>query len=88
MNGTSLSEGVFTTPVTDLNWSLAGTGDFNQDGQSDLVWRNGSAGKNAVWLMNGTSLSQGIILTTDVADLNWRLGNAYPGNPNLFPGRR
>ena len=88
MNGTTLSQGVFTTPVADRNWSIAGTGDFNNDGKSDLIWRNGSAGKNAVWLMNGTNLSQGILLNTDVTDPNWRLGNAYPGNPNVFPGRR
>ena len=87
MNGTTLSQGALTTPVADRNWSIAGTGDFNNDGKSDLIWRNGSTGKNAVWLMNGTNLSQGILLNTDVTDPNWRLGNAYPGNPNVFPGR-
>jgi Ca2+-binding RTX toxin-like protein len=87
MNGTNLSQDFYITPVTDLTWSIAGTGDFNQDGQSDLVWRNGSAGKNAVWLMNGTNISQGIFLNTDVPDANWRIANAYPGNPNVFPSR-
>ena len=87
MNGTNFSQGFYITPVTDPDWSIAGTGDFNRDGQTDLIWRNGSAGKNAVWLMNGTNFSQGMYLNTDVPDANWRIGNAYPGNPNVFPSR-
>lgn len=38
------------------NWQIAATGDFNRDGQWDLVWRNPSTGQNAIWLMNGTTL--------------------------------
>ncbi|MCU1350464.1 MAG: uncharacterized protein JWO56_3494, partial [Acidobacteria bacterium] len=29
--------------------------DFDGDGSTDIVWRNGSSGANAVWLMNGTT---------------------------------
>ena len=88
MNGTNINQGLFTIAVADLNWSIAGTGDFNQDGQSDIIWRNGSAGKQVVWLMNGTNISQGLYINTDVADTNWRIGNSYASNPNVFPGRR
>jgi FG-GAP repeat len=66
---------------------MAGTGDFNNDGNSDLIWRNGSAGQNAVWLMNGTNLSSGVFLN-DTSDPNWKISNAFAGNPNIFPGRR
>ncbi|MEO8433080.1 MAG: Ig-like domain repeat protein [Acidobacteriota bacterium] len=29
--------------------------DFDGDGKSDLLWRNGSSGGTAIWLMNGTT---------------------------------
>ena len=37
------------TTVADLNWKVAGTGDFNGDGKSDICWRNSSTGENAIW---------------------------------------
>jgi hypothetical protein len=36
---------------------MVGTGDFNGDGKSDLLWRD-SSGNVTVWFMNGTQLSQ------------------------------
>jgi FG-GAP repeat len=51
----------------DLNWIIAGTGDFNGDGKSDILWRH-SSGAVFMNLMNGpqvtTSASMG-------GDLNW-----------------
>lgn len=37
-------------------WSAYGTGDFNGDGKTDILWTNGS-GQAAVWQMNGASLA-------------------------------
>ena len=39
--------------------TIAGTGDFNGDGMSDILFRDGS-GNTAMWLMNGTSISQAL----------------------------
>jgi hypothetical protein len=36
-----------------LAWTIAGIGDFNGDGCSDLLWRNGDTGENAMWFMKG-----------------------------------
>jgi streptogramin lyase len=43
------------------DWSIVGTGDFNGDGFSDLLWRD-NAGDTAVWFMKDTQvLSAGSI---------------------------
>ncbi|NJM24118.1 MAG: VCBS repeat-containing protein [Richelia sp. SM1_7_0] len=37
--------------------------DFNNDGKTDVFWRNSTTGENAVWLMNGASISGGAFLS-------------------------
>lgn len=60
LDGTKIAAGSnFITPVSDLNWQIATTGDFNSDGKSDLFWINKTTGENAVWLMNGARLTSG-----------------------------
>ncbi len=36
------------------SWHIVGTGDFNDDGKSDILWQN-TDGQAAIWLMNGTA---------------------------------
>jgi hypothetical protein len=57
MNGTQVTSvaGVGNVPVT---WAIAGTGDFNGDGKSDILWRDATSGAAAIWLMNGTQVTQ------------------------------
>jgi hypothetical protein len=41
------------------SWQIKGSGDFNGDGKSDILWQ-GSDGTPAIWLMDGlTVLSNG-----------------------------
>lgn len=35
--------------LSDPAWTIAGIGDFDGDGVSDLLWRNQAGGQNAVW---------------------------------------
>ena len=35
---------------------MVGTGDFNGDGMSDIVWRD-TSGNTSIWLMNGATVS-------------------------------
>jgi FG-GAP-like repeat len=56
--------------VSDLNWQIVGTDDYNRDQKVDLLWRNTKTGENAWWLMDGATLRAAIMLPT-VADLSW-----------------
>jgi hypothetical protein len=38
-----------TNPVVISAWKVVGTGDFDGDGRSEILWRNGSTGANVVW---------------------------------------
>jgi hypothetical protein len=53
MNGTTPA----TSPVlyTEAGWTIVGTGDFNGDGKSDIVWRRSSDGLVTIWLMNANT---------------------------------
>jgi uncharacterized protein DUF11/VCBS repeat protein len=48
-------------------------GDFDADGHSDVIWRNAATGQNAMWLLNGSTLSSPALLTT-IPDPAWRIG--------------
>jgi hypothetical protein len=52
MNTSSL--GVGNVPT---NWQIVGTGDFNGDGRSDILWRDSNSGGVAMWLMNGVTIT-------------------------------
>jgi FG-GAP-like repeat/Bacterial pre-peptidase C-terminal domain len=72
MQGDRLVSSAYLPQVTDQRWQLAGSGDFDRDGQVDLLWRNTATGENGIWGMNGTRLQSTINLPT-VTDLNWQI---------------
>jgi hypothetical protein len=77
MNGLEIlpGEGHIRT-VTDLNWQIAGVGDFDGDGKADILWRDSATGENYIYPMSGTEIlaSEGYVRT--VADLNWDVAGA------------
>jgi len=58
--------------VTDTNWEIVGTGDFNGDGKTDILWRNKSTGENEVWFMDGTTFKNWAPIL-QVTDTNWQI---------------
>ena len=78
MNGsTFVGESVFSQ-IMDTAWQIGGTGDFNGDGQMDILWRYyGTAayqGLNDIWYMNGTAFVSEEIFSS-IPDINWRIAN-------------
>ncbi|UFP95214.1 VCBS repeat-containing protein [Gloeobacter morelensis MG652769] len=88
MNGTSYASAVTLPAVTDLNWFIAGTGDFNGDGNTDILWRNNKPGPTntqqgriSVWLMSGSTYLSTVDLLS-VVDGDWHIRGAgdFDGN--------
>jgi len=52
---------------------MVGTGDFDGDGNSDLLWRNESKGQNRIWLMNGLAVSERSAIN-NLGPSSWKLG--------------
>ena len=73
MDGTTIlgTEGYLRT-VADLNWKVAGIGDFDGDGKADIIWRNIGTGENYIYLMIGTTIDGEGYLRT-VTDQNWQV---------------
>ena len=56
MNGaTPIAEAGLPNPGGD--WQIISTGDFNNDGNSDLLFHSNSLAQSAIWLMNGTQVT-------------------------------
>lgn len=56
--------------VTDMDWKVAGYGDFNGDGSDDVLWRHAGFGINWVYLTDGTKVVDSLRIN-EVNDLNW-----------------
>jgi FG-GAP-like repeat len=74
--------GVINLPTLAVQWNIAGAGDFNGDGDADLVWENTSTGQRAIWFLKNGVLSSTINLPT--VGLQWRIAGAadFDGDGN------
>jgi hypothetical protein len=70
--------GIYLTQyLTDVNYWVMATGDFNRDGMTDLIWRHQTEQHCvAYWLMNPaaplTTLSSGCVADAPV-DFKWQI---------------
>jgi probable HAF family extracellular repeat protein len=71
-SGTVSYQGQVLNP--DASWSVAGTADFNADGQADVLWHQ-SGGPLALWQMNGATVKTSSYVTynggTIAPDASW-----------------
>lgn len=44
-------------PTVGLSWTIVGTGDFDGDGRSDLLWLNQHTGQSVIWRAGDATLS-------------------------------
>jgi len=66
-----------TTPAStavlggDTDWSIIhSTGDFDDDGRSDVIWRDGTTGLSVLWFMGGNIPTSTAVLG---GDTDWRI---------------
>jgi hypothetical protein len=59
MDGSALVGGGPVSPDPGPSWIEIGTGDFNKDGHSDILWQNASTGQASIWDMNDNNLIAG-----------------------------
>ena len=63
-----------SVPVQDnpgAEWRIKGTGDFNNDGKIDILWRNNINGEVAVWFMDGLNRTSVGVLAKKESSLIW-----------------
>jgi hypothetical protein len=88
MNGVTLIASVPLTPgsVQDVQWQIAGMGDFNGDGKNDLLWRHTGRGDLGVWFMDGTTrigfspLQPGVVVNQE-----WQIAAVIDANRDNTP---
>jgi hypothetical protein len=88
LQGTKLKteSGVVPGIVSDLNWRIAGSGDFNGDGRPDIVWHNKSDGAAAVWYMSGLKyLGHASFSIPNVTDTAWKIAGVADFNADGHP---
>jgi ELWxxDGT repeat protein len=75
MDGVTLTGGTLTTPpaVAGSAWEIVGTGRFDADSQTDLLWWHSGSGQLVVWHMNGSTLVTGEFTSpAALPDTAWR----------------
>jgi 6-phosphogluconolactonase len=88
MNGASLASGTFLDPpaLSDTDWKMAGTGNFDGDGKPDIVWHHRLSGQIVIWYMNGSVLTSGTFTTPSaLSDTNWKLVGVSDFNEDNRP---
>ena len=70
MNGATIDSSVGVNTVASVDWQVVGNGDYNGDGNADILWRNSASGVNWMYLMNGNTIISSVGVDT-VAGAAW-----------------
>ena len=66
-------------------WQLMDLADFDGNQYADLLWQNVATGENAIWLMQGTAIAQGLWLPAVPASSDWRMVGVADFDSNGTP---
>jgi hypothetical protein len=69
-NGT-IKSGIGLGSVPFNSWTIVGTGDFNGDGVSDILWRENTGGGVAMWLMNNNGTIKSAVGVGSLPLVSW-----------------
>jgi hypothetical protein len=84
--GTDPKEVVLPYNVDPSTWRIVATGDFNGDGQGDLLWDYPAAGLLTEWLLNDTSVPTTTNATQNApVSVQTVQGQAQPFAPGAYP---
>ena len=76
MNGTTVSSQGYPYQVSDSDWRIDRTGDFNGDGKTDILWRyyggGGGQGTIIIWCMDGANVINQVY-PPQVLDTDWKI---------------
>jgi hypothetical protein len=74
MNGLNETSFSFVTPKNPgTGWQLVGTGDFNRDGYTDLLFQNSSTGDLYEWNLSGGTMVSGGFITPSNPGTGWKV---------------
>jgi len=63
MEGPSIASSAGINTVSTA-WHVAGNGDYDGDGNADILWRNSTNGQNWMHLMNGATIDSSAGINT------------------------
>ena len=69
----SIGGGLILNSPFDNSWKVAGTGEFNGDGSSDLVYRRPSDGLTEIQFLNGNTAVGGGAIANNAFDASWQV---------------
>lgn len=68
--GSNFRSGAFIDAILDQAWQVGATGDFNDDGISDIFWFNSATRDTSIWLMDGGQIAS-MIAGAQVIGAGW-----------------
>lgn len=73
MNGNQLTGTPFLAQLDpNSGWTIQGTGDFFDNGNTDIAWTNSNSGEVDLWEMNGTRLISGAYVASLGPNSGWK----------------